>query len=285
MNVASGALITLLLLLPALFFRFGITMLTYGTISRKKADSFASELAEKNFIDGISKLNFSDTLFFFAIVPVLLHAVSLCLLQQFGYKINFALLLNVLSNQKGVVRDNVDFTFQLISFLWYIIILASIGLFLGLGVAHTLVRTPNWYQYLIGNNLFFTLFTGLLLDQDKRSLVDMIWIDVTVENKEGTLIYSGFLEKFDIMPDVNQLAYITLSCANRRDLRKGSWIEDLGNKKYTSFDIDNGEISKIPGEFFTITGNKILNINVVYLNFHTITNPLGQEERIMVPII
>ena len=253
-------------------------------ISRNKANSFASEIAEKNMIDGLSKLNFSETLFFFAIVPLLLHVISLCLLQGFGYKINFALLLNVLSNQKSIVRDNVIFTLQLISFLWYTIILASIGLVLGLGVAHTLVRIPNWYLYLIGNNSFFKLFTGLLLEPDKRSLVDMIWVDVTVENKEGTLIYSGFLEKFDIMPGVNQLGYITLTCANRRDLRKGSWIEDFGDKKHTSYDIENGEISKIPGEYFTIPGSKILSISVSYLNFQTITNPTGKEEQIMVRI-
>ena len=62
--------------------------------------------------------------------------------------------------------------------------------------------------------MFFTFFTGLLLDQDKRSLVDMIWIDVTVENKEGYNIsdsVAGILFLFMDPLLINQIPLFQIS--------------------------------------------------------------------------
>ena len=62
--------------------------------------------------------------------------------------------------------------------------------------------------------MFFTFFTGLLLDQDKRSLVDMIWIDVTVENKEAYNIsdsVAGILFLFMDPLLINQIPLFQIS--------------------------------------------------------------------------
>ena len=105
---------------------------------------------------------------------------------------------------------------------------------------------------------------------DKRGDVDLILVDIVSETKEVTVIYSGFLEKFDVVPDKNELAYVTLSGARRRDLRKFSKVEEQPTVsgtsgtmtsgttvKVTSYENDSGDMILIPGKYFTIPGNKI----------------------------
>lgn len=286
MNIALGALIILLLLLPALFFRFGITMVRFRFSTKDANKSFSFELAGRNFINILSKLNFSETLFFFSVVPLLLHAVSICILHFFNKEIDYALLLNVLSSQKDIVKNNLTFNTELTSFLWYIIILTILGFLLGLFLTNLIVRIPNSYMYLIGENHYLRLFTGLLLEPTKRAEVDLILVDVVCETKEVTVIYSGFLEKFDVIPDKNELAYITLTGARRRDLRKYGMSKDItASEKHTSYENDSGDMIVIPGKYFTIIGNKVSNVNVTYMNLQQVTNSTTQQlETVMVPV-
>lgn len=286
MNIALGALIILLLLLPALFFRFGITMVRFKFSSKDQGKSFSFELAGRNFINVLSKLNFSETLFFFSIVPLLLHVISICLLHAAGKEIDYALLVNVLSSQKDIVRNNLIFNAELTSFLWYIVILTLLGFALGVGLTHVVVRIPNSYMYLIGENHYLRLFTGLLLEPGKRADVDFILVDIVSETKEATVIYSGFLEKFDIVPDKNELAYVTLTGTRRRDLRKYSLLKDVSpTEKHTMYENDSGDMIVIPGKYFTIPGSKISNVNVTYMKLQTVRNTTtGRDEIVMAPV-
>lgn len=285
MNIALGALIILLLMLPALFFRLGITAIRFSFKTTNQADSFSGELARKNFINVLSKLNFSETLFFFSIVPLLFHLISICLIHLLGKQIDFTLLLNIFSSQKDIIKDNVVFNTELTAFLSYVLFETLIGFSAGIFLTKLFILIPNLNIILIGENVYLRLFTGLLLEPAKREKVDLILVDIVSETKEATVIYSGFLEKFDILPEKNELAYITLSGARRRDMRKNSKIEEpTAGNKITSFNNDSGDMILIPGKYFTITGSKIANVNVTYINLQTVASPEGGQQQTMIPI-
>jgi hypothetical protein len=286
MNIALGALIILLLLLPALFFRIGITFWRYSDKASQAASSFPGELARRNFINILSKLNFSETLFFFSIIPLIQHLVSVCLIHWWGREIDFRLLLNIFSSQKDIISDNSLFDKELTSFLWYILWETFFGFLAGLVVTQCFIWFPSLNFMLIGENMYLRLFTGLLLEPSKRAQVDLVLVDVVSETKEVTVIYSGILEKFDTVPDKNELAYITLSGTRRRDLRKNSQVIELANSgiKTTTYENDSGDMIIIPGKYFTIPGSKIANVNVTYIDIQTTKDANGLPVQVLVPI-
>nr|WP_183560878.1 hypothetical protein [Mucilaginibacter sp. SP1R1]MBB6149593.1 hypothetical protein [Mucilaginibacter sp. SP1R1] len=286
MNIALGALIILLLLLPAFFFRIGVVCRRYSNKGDKASSSFPGELARRNFINLLSKLNFSETLFFFSIIPLMQHLLSVCLIDRFGYEIDFQLLLNIFSSQKDVIQNNAVFNVELTSFLKYVLWETLAGFLLGLLVTQCFIWIPSLNLWLVGENMYLRLFTGLLLDTDKRKNVDLVLVDVVSETKEATVIYSGILEKFDISPDKNELTYITISAARRRDLRKNSQVTEVAGSgiKITSYDNDSGDMIVIPGKYFTIPGSKISNVNVTYIDVQTVTDAAGNVTTTLVPV-
>ncbi|QJD95981.1 hypothetical protein HH214_08870 [Mucilaginibacter robiniae] len=292
MNIALGALVILLLMLPALFFRLGITSMRLASNSQNQSASFSSESVGRNFINLLSKLNFSETLFFFSIVPIVQHLLSILIINAVNGEIDYQLMLNVLSSQKDVIASNKTFNHELTGFLCYIVIESGIGYGTGLLLIHIIGKRPELYDLLTGENFYLRLFAGYFLPADKRKDVDLILVDIVSETKEVTVIYSGFLEKFDIVPDKNELAYVTLSGARRRDLRKFSKVEEQpaisstsgSTVKVTSYENDSGDMILIPGKYFTIPGNKISNVNVNYMKINTVTLPGGQSQQTITPI-
>jgi hypothetical protein len=286
MNIALGALIILLLLLPALFFRLGIFMVR-GSVgpTAKGADKFSRELVKKNFINILSKLNFSETLFFFSIVPLFLHVASLWVLSLFRCQVDYDQLLNVFSSGVSIIRGDNNFPHELIGFLIYNIIEALIGFLLGWLFTYVIMSKPDILRSLAGDNVWFKLFTGLLLKEEIREKVDNILVDVLSETKEATVIYSGFLEKFDVN-ESKQLEYITLNTATRRDVRQGLQITDTtGTAPVTSIKTsvyldNNGPIADIPGKYFTVLGSKISNVNVTYLHYEVVKDPADSSKII-----
>jgi len=140
---------------------------------------------------------------------------------------------------------------------------------------------PNLLRGIIGDNSWYKLFTGLLLRNDLRKKVAAILVDIVCETKETSVIYSGVLEKFDIIADTRQLDYITLSSANRRDLRQGAQITETAgtpptvNTKTSVYINAEGVVYPIQGQYLTIPGNKISNVNVTYLQYVTTTDAKG----------
>jgi len=284
MSLALGTLMILLLLLPALFFRIGITALSSRSFTQlKNRISFPNALARRNLLFLLSKLNFSETLFFLSIIPIGIHCISLCVLQWFGKEIDFMLLFNVLSSQKNVINNNLLFNERLISFLIYSLLINAIGFFTGLVITRVMLRSPKLISIFTGENMYFLLFSGLLLDENKRKLIDIIFIDIVSETKEVSVIYSGVLEKFDILPDKNELAYITLTDTTKRDLRKNNIIEDNDHRRLTSYNSESGVATSIAGKYFTVPGSKISTVNVTYMSLLTIDGPNGPIQQ-MIPI-
>jgi len=286
MNIALGALIILLLLLPALFFRLGIFMVRGGALSSQTAaDNFSREQVKKNFINILSKFNFSETLFFFSIIPLLLHVISLWVLSFLGYDIDYEQLMKLFSSNVGIAKKNTPFPHELSSFLIYNFVEALIGFFMGWLVTSLIMNRPGLLRNLAGDNIWFKLFTGVLLKENTRKKVTAILVDVLCETKEATVVYSGFLEKFDVNEN-KQIEYITLTTTTRRDLREGSQVTETpaaGNvpgTKSTVILVDNGPITPVAGKYFTIPGSKILNVNVSYMHYGDKPDPNDPTKKI-----
>jgi hypothetical protein len=87
-------------------------------------------------------------------------------------------------------------------------------------------------------------------------------VDILSNTKETTILYSGLLVKFDLVPNTRELAYITIKSASRRDLRSGS-SKSLNTEtgQVSNFFVnENGPFIQIPGMYFTLLGKEILNI-------------------------
>lgn len=113
----------------------------------------------------------------------------------------------------------------------------------------------KWKFLRYGNNWHY-LFSGKILKfkphLDNKLKVEFTYLDILVSEKsDETTLYSGLLADYEICPyDISKLEKIHLLKATRY-------------KK-----IDNTVITKnIPGNLFTIMGDKILNINCTYICF------------------
>lgn len=282
MNLALGALIILLLLLPSLFFRLGLALpgKRYRKFlsskiqateeeERKQHELFSNDLIRANFINVLSKLNFSETIFFFSIIPIILHLISLWLLHILHYQIDFSLLLNIFSSKENAVPEDQNglFVLKLISFLKYCFIEIIIGFVLGCIIAYYVVGSKNILRLLVGDNIWYQLFRGLMLKEEQRKLVDVILVDILSNTKETTILYSGLLVKFDLIPNTRDLAYVTIKSASRRDLRYGSSksLNPQTGQVSNVYINENGPFVEIPGKYLTLLGKEILNINITYL--------------------
>jgi hypothetical protein len=283
MNLALGALLIILFLLPALTFRIGISI----PIQRKKGEAqTTNDMVSRNVSKTLSRLNFSETLFLFSIVPVALHLFSLLLISLSGFHVDYNLLLNLFASKANVLSGAAGEVFhhQLIVFLCYTLIEVVGAFFLGWFLIKILGRQRWILKMLMGNDAWFKLFTGTSLTPAQRQDLANVLVEVMVATKEATVIYSGFLERYETMDNSDGLAYITLNSAFRRDLRKAQLVtkgEEEAIITANRYDIAYGDIIPVPGHHFTISGKEIINLSVTYME-EAIEEITG--DKILVPI-
>lgn len=298
MNLALGALIILILLLPSLFFRLGLAIprkrfkrfpspkiLATLEDEKKQHELFSNDLIRSNFINVLSRLNFSETIFFFSVIPIVLHLFSLWVLYLLNYQIDFSLLLNIFPVKKmPLLHLKILYcVIKLISFLKYCLLEIVTGFILGWVFAHFIIGSKDILRLLVGDNIWYQLFRGLMLKDEQRDLVDVILVDILSNTKETTILYSGLLVKFYLVPNARELAYITIRSASRRDLRSGSSkLLNAETGQVSNFFInENGTFVQIPGKYLTLLGKEILNINVTYLKIEK--DDMGIKRFVVVP--
>jgi len=213
MNIALGALIITLLLLPALFFRIGMALLAifssgepsegpyrddrHKARERKKVDH---ELIRKNLSFMLVKLSFSESVLLFLMIPLILHLISLFILHQWHRSIDYTLIFNLFASQADVLKNmgNDRFQQELESFLEYSCWECGIALLAGWGLGELFVRiTWAGTRLFLSSNIWYQLFTGLALPKRAKHKVDVISVEVLCQTKEASVIYSGVLGKFD----------------------------------------------------------------------------------------
>jgi hypothetical protein len=118
MNLALSALLIILFLLPAFFFRIGLFL----PMTRKNEDAqIIHDIISRNVSKALSKLNFTETVFLFSIIPLVLHSGSLLILSLMGANVDYSLLLNIFAGKQNVLTggSNSIFQHELLSFLAY----------------------------------------------------------------------------------------------------------------------------------------------------------------------
>ena len=289
MNLALSALLVLLLLLPAFSFRIGIAIPVFN---KKKTpadtDDLQGQLTSRNVSKVLSKLNFTETIFLFSIIPILLHFISILVIRAFGYSVKFDLLLNIFSGQDDVLKNTSNAVFQtdLLNFLWYSLCEAVLGFVLGLALAWLLLGGQWMLRVLMGNNIWYKLFAGTSLPEEKRKKIVLILVEVLATTKETSVIYSGWLKNYEVVSNnPEELSYLTLSSAARRDLRAAQVVDKnptATTESISSYKQDYGPIIQIPGNNFTVLGKEIINVNVTYMELQD--DPLDPTKKIPVPI-
>jgi hypothetical protein len=188
-----------------------------------------------------------------------------------GWRIDFSLLLNVFAGKQNVIDSGSGNLFEgeLFRFLIYTLIETTLASVLGWILIKCFGGNQWLLKSLMGNNIWFKLFTGTTLSREQKLELANILVEVLVETKESSVIYSGLLKSYEILDNTDGLAYVVLTGTFRRDLRKAQLVsKDLEGARIitsSSYDIDYGSIIPIRGHIFTISGKDIVNINVTYM--------------------
>jgi hypothetical protein len=269
MNIAFGALILLLLLIPGLFFRVAYLNVRYS------GKTFKSTIIDETLL-ALAPAFIIQVCGFLFVEGVLHYSVSLSTI--------YGLIISSASFKEfEVLRRSLG------SFLLYSLVLwaASWGLgylvrnlirFFRLDYKYPIFRFQNsWYPILKGTIVNFPGYTHL------RTSIQLVWIDVIVETKEGSYIYSGIIDDFFLSKDEG-LDRIYLKNVRRRKLTN----EPNDNLELISSDADETEAANLdqlqeveidseldaldkryyymPGDFFIIPYSQIKNMNIRY--FH-----------------
>lgn len=137
------------------------------------------------------------------------------------------------------------------------LVLSKLVVFFGLDTKWKFLRFSNTWYYLFSGKILKFKQHSSNSSLDHKLKVKYTYLDILVTEKgEETTLYSGFFADYDICPyDISKLEKVYLLKATRY-------------KK-----TENGVIVKnIPGNLFTIMGDRILNINCTYICFE-------EEER------
>ncbi|MES2388097.1 MAG: hypothetical protein V4543_08850 [Bacteroidota bacterium] len=284
MTIAFGAVIILLLLLPSLFFRLGLTTRFSKPYFQAKPGTnlFYAESVRKNLINVLNKMNVTETLFLFSIVAVLYHFIALGALQIiFRYlnstclhpdlEINFKLLLGIFSGNSSVttVFTNSAMQTNVLWFLMYTLTGSFFSFYFSQKLMDAVPAYPNSVNWLIGENIYYHLFTGSYFDSSIKNAPIAIIVEACIlEESGGTVAYVGELFQFDILPDKKELAYITLENVYRKEqLKQNEIMTGSKARKNRNAQPNTGArpiLKPVHGNFYTIPGNRILSMNIIY---------------------
>lgn len=129
----------------------------------------------------------------------------------------------------------------------------------------------NWHYLFSGKILKFKKYTSSNIDHNLK--VKYTYLDILVSEKgEETTLYSGLFADYDINPqDISKLEKVHLLKATR--------YKKDGNVTL---------IKNIPGNLFTIMGDRILNINCTYICFdeeESRNKSFISQKNIFIPIL
>lgn len=249
MNIALGALIITILLLPG-----AVVLRAYYTSFRDK---------EKDL-----HVPFSELLFRGLIISFLAHFIALSLLKFLGINADFQLLYRITTGDKFTL-NNESFSQSFIQFGAYNIFLVSLLILLTKAFKRIVLHNNLDLRYygLQSSNFWFMIFSARYLDSSSRrsrERTDLIWIDILAR---GDIVYSGFLYDFEYSAGKDELLTITLKNALKRTYRKS---EEEAQKPVEAdvrpHPLKLDKPRAIQGDAFLIMAKDIVNINLTYIS-------------------
>lgn len=264
MNLALGAVLIFVLLTPPIVF---FVAYSFG--------KFAKAGPKFTILDGLLAS---------AIFSLFIHAIGIKIvgLIHGSGNIRLDLMLKLLL---GDVKEfeskysNSELEVSLYQFAIYNFIILTLALALGRSLRYCVLKF-EWHsnsELLRTNNKWWYLFNGYYLPEigsaDRK--FDLLFIDVTIDLKDETIIYSGYL--VDFVCNGEELDRIYLSDTVKRSHYKTGLIIQPEHTR-----IDQGPIS-IPGAFFSIAYKDIKNINLRFLTFDNSQEEIediNEEDRV-----
>jgi hypothetical protein len=247
MNLVFGSILLFILISPGLIFRFSYLQGTYAKLSFK--------------VSAIEEI-------FWALIPAcFLQSLAILFIQNvLHYTIRLDIVYRLITGSSSDTSDFFIIQNNIGSFLVYLTALIIISAILGiacrevvrkyrLDIHNKFLRFGNEWHYLFSGEI---LYSSKNLDPDSISLIQ---IDVVMQSSEGNLIYSGILEDFYLSRD-NGLDRIYLRNVYRRKLK-----DDLDPNEPNVGFLDrhlDARYYAMPGDFFVVTYDKIINLNISY---------------------
>ncbi len=264
MNFLLGALLLALLLFPGFIFRMGYL-----------AKPFASKSLNSTFFEEL----------LFSLLPAFILQVGGYLVVNSFSPVNERAFLLLLINSDKI--STYPYSGRDIGlFALYLLALCGIALMGGLLFRALALRTRIHLRYSLFRiyNEWQIYFEGFTLDYPdepgERKDVLQKWLDVLVENKEASYIYSGFLYEYVLGKD-DSLSRLYLTAVRRRKLEDDAVLSDeqspASAPEDSTVDYDQEEsggddmeagLDKryyfMPGDYFMIPGSEIKSINITY---------------------
>ena len=253
MNIAFGALVLLILLLPGLVFRVAYLNVRYS------GKSFRSTIVDETLL-ALAPALILQIIGFEVVENIIHRSVSLSTIYQLIISSGTFSHFDILENSLG-------------SFLLYNILLGISAYSLGVGARKFVQRYKLHYTYpvLRFQNDWYHVLKGTILNQpgnpEEVQEIDYVWIDLMLESKEGTFIYSGILKDFFLSKEEG-LDRIYLTNVRRRKMSDDLTVEateETNNEESTE---TLAEVDKryyyMPGDFFVVPYSQIKNLNVIY---------------------
>lgn len=245
MNIAFGALVLLILLLPGLVFRVAYLNVRYS------GKSFRSTIVDETLL-AVAPALILQIIGFEVVENIFHRPVSLATIYQLIISSGTFSNFDIIQKSLGL-------------FLLYNLLLGAAAYFLGIGARKLIQYFKIQYKYPIFRfqNDWYHILKGTILsfqgNAHDAEEIDYVWIDVMLESKEGTFIYSGILKDFFLSKDEG-LDRIYLSNVRRRRM-----IDDLvADDDITETEELDKRYYYMPGDFFIIPYSQIKNLNVVY---------------------
>jgi hypothetical protein len=267
MNIAFGALILLLLLIPGLFFRVAYLNVRYS------GKTFKSTIIDETLL---------------ALAPAFIIQVGgfLFVEKVLGFSVSLQTVYQLIISSASfkdfdILRNSLGW------FLLYSIVLWIISWGLGNGVRNIIKYFRLDYKYPIFRfqNSWYPILKGTIVNfpgyQHLQANIQLVWIDVIVETKEGSYIYSGIIDDFFLSKDEG-LDRIYLKNVRRRRLTNepNDMLESIHANGGEATDLDQIDEEEaidemdaldkryyyMPGDFFVIPYSQIKNMNIRYFN-------------------
>ncbi|WNJ20486.1 hypothetical protein [Pontibacter sp. G13] len=249
MNIALTSIFIFLLLLPGILFRR-----MYYT------SHFSHQFSTSNFFE----------LFFASFVPAIVIHAAIAGTFSFWYPIQFDLLFALLmdSNDAQVKLALEHFQSNQTQVFAYLLSSFGVGLLSGwvgqllvirfqLDRRFSIFRFKNkWHYYFTGAFLEFQQ-TAQQVDNPGNQKIDLTYLQILVDSREGTLLYDGLLVNYDVDAS-GELTALSMSQVRRRKLN-----DDVP----TDSDGDSAQDSRyyhIMGNVMRFEADKIINMNLTY---------------------
>lgn len=252
MNIALATLTLLVILYPGFLFR---------------RFYFTEEFSKEYFKQSVTDLIFSS------IVPgFLIHFFGYLFFLQGRTEIDVFTIGTLLSGTSDPVKVTQAFKAvyeKALTIISYFIGVSIIGMIAGL-LAKLIVRNfklDRKFKLFRFQNEWHYIFSGEILDfpkvPGKAEDVDFSYIDVLVKTNEGTVIYSGLLADYILTKD-GGIDRIYLTEVKRRSLKDDLIYNPDDDANNTATAPPDNRYYYLPGQFFIIPYNQIINLHITY---------------------